>query len=149
RRVKRGVCQEVVKLASRGEVDLTRLPLLKCWPFDGDPTRVGYPSWTPERCGTAAGGGRYVTFAGMHTIHADDVGKAKPASHNVGMYRAQLVDGTHLAMHWHVHHDGARHWRSWKRKGERMPIAIALGGEPVLPYAATAPLPPGVSELLM
>src|SRR5690606_26095272 len=85
RRVKRGVCQEVVKLASRGEVDLTRLPLLKCWPFDGDPTRVGYPSWTPERCGTAAGGGRYVTFAGMHTIHADDVGKAKPASHNVGM----------------------------------------------------------------
>src|SRR5690606_16166332 len=54
-----------------------------------------------------------------------------------------------LAMHWHMHHDGANHWRSWKRKGKRMPVAIALGGESVLPYAATAPLPPGISELLM
>ncbi|MFG0317459.1 MAG: UbiD family decarboxylase [Planctomycetota bacterium JB042] len=149
RRVKRGICQEVVKRAADGEVDLTRLPILKCWPHDGDPTKVGYPGWPPERCRTAAGGGRYVTFAGMHTIHADDAGKAKPPSHNVGMYRAQLVDATHLAMHWHMHHDGARHWRSWKRRGERMPIAIVLGGEPVLPYAATAPLPPGISELLM
>jgi 4-hydroxy-3-polyprenylbenzoate decarboxylase len=65
------------------------------------------------------------------------------------MYRAQLVGATSLAMHWHVHHDGAAHWRSWKDIGERMPIAICLGGEPVLPYAATAPLPPGISELLM
>jgi 4-hydroxy-3-polyprenylbenzoate decarboxylase len=65
------------------------------------------------------------------------------------MYRAQLIDKTHLAMHWHMHHDGAAHWRSWKRAGQRMPIAIALGGESVMPYAATAPLPPGLSELLM
>ncbi|MFZ4574897.1 MAG: UbiD family decarboxylase, partial [Phycisphaerales bacterium] len=53
------------------------------------------------------------------------------------------------AMHWHMHHDGARHWRSWKKKGEPMPVAIALGGESVLPYAATAPMPPGISELLL
>jgi len=52
-------------------------------------------------------------------------------------------------MHWHMHHDGARHWRSWKSRGERMPVAIALGGESVLPYAATAPMPPGISELLL
>ncbi len=149
KRVKRGVCQEVVKLAARGEVDLTRLPLIKCWPLDGDPQAVGYPM-SADEAGTAGGDGRYITLAGMHTIHHDDRDAPKPASHNIGMYRAQLIDGTHLAMHWHMHHDGASHWRSWKRAGEkRMPIAICLGGESVLPYAATAPLPPGISELLM
>jgi len=148
KRVKRGICQEVVKLTSRGEVNLMRLPLIKCWPLDGDPRRVGYDI-SPEQAGTARGEGRYITFAGMHTIHADDRGNEKPPSHNIGMYRAQLIDETRLAMHWHVHHDGAAHWRSWKKIGEPMPIAIALGGESVLPYAATAPLPPGLSELLM
>ncbi|MDP7071205.1 MAG: UbiD family decarboxylase [Phycisphaerales bacterium] len=146
--VRSGVCQEVVRLTSDGEVDLRRLPLIKCWPLDGDPAAVGWPM-TAEQAGTAGGEGRYITLAGMHTIHARDRGKARPASHNIGMYRAQLLGPTTLAMHWHIHHDGAAHWRSWKEIGEPMPIAICLGGEPVLPYAATAPLPPGVSELLM
>ena len=148
RRARRAACQERVKLAERGEVDLARLPLIKCWPLDGDPAAVGC-SMSAEEAGTAGGAGRYVTFAGMHTIHADDDGKPRPASHNIGMYRAQLVDATRLVMHWHVHHDGAAHWRSWKRAGREMPIAICFGGETVLPYAATAPLPPGMSELLM
>jgi len=51
-------------------------------------------------------------------------------------------------MHWHMHHDGARHFRQWQKRGEKMPLAIALGGESVLPYVATAPLPPGIEELL-
>jgi 4-hydroxy-3-polyprenylbenzoate decarboxylase len=144
----RAACQEVVRLADRGEVDLTRLPILKCWPMDGDPAAVGYPI-TAEAAGTAPGEGRYITLAGMHTIHARDRGQARPASHNIGMYRSQLLGPTRLAMHWHVHHDGASHWRSWKAIGERMPIAIVLGGESVLPYAATCPLPPGIGELLM
>ena len=148
KRKKRGICQDVVRLTSRNEVDLTTLPIIKCWPLDGDPSKVGYDI-TPEESGTAKGDGRYITLAGIHTIHADDRDEVKPASHNIGMYRAQLIDETHLAMHWHVHHDGASHWRSWKRLGQPMPIAIALGGEAVLPYAATAPLPPGISELLM
>ena len=148
KRKKSGRCQEVVKLASDGTVDLTRLPLIKCWPLDGDPAAVGYDI-TAEAAGTARGEGRYITFAGMRTIHADDRNAAKPSSHNIGMYRAQLIDETHLAMHWHMHHDGAAHWRSWKKIGERMPIAICLGGEPVMPYAATSPLPPGLSELLL
>ena len=148
KRVRSGPCQEVVKLAARGEVDLTRIPLIRCWPLDGDPTAVGY-AMTAEQAGTARGLGRYVTFAGIHTIHADDEGEAKPASHNIGMYRLQLVDRTKLVMHWHMHHDGASHWRSWKRKGKPMPVAICLGGESVMPYAATSPLPPGLSELLM
>ena len=148
RTVRRGVCQEIVKLTERGEVDLSRLPLLKCWPHDGDPEALGIPM-SADAAGTAAGDGRYITFAGMHTIHADDRDAAKPSSHNIGMYRAQLIDGTRLAMHWHMHHDGAAHWRSWKKLGKPMPIAICFGGEPILPYAATAPLPPGISELLM
>ncbi|MDP6064297.1 MAG: UbiD family decarboxylase, partial [SAR202 cluster bacterium] len=69
-------------------------------------------------------------------------------SRNIGMYRAQLLSKNTTAMHWHVHHDGARHWRAWKETGQPMPLAIAFGGESVLPYAATAPMPPGVSELL-
>jgi 4-hydroxy-3-polyprenylbenzoate decarboxylase len=104
---------------------------------------------TAEEAGTARGHGRYVTFAGVHTIHADDEGARKPASHNIGMYRLQLVDKATLVMHWHMHHDGAAHWRSWKRRGKPMPVAICLGGEAVLPYAATSPLPPGMSELLL
>jgi 4-hydroxy-3-polyprenylbenzoate decarboxylase len=122
--------------------------MIQCWPFDGDPSKVGY-DFTPEDSRTSEGEGRFITFAGMHTIHADDRHETKPKSHNIGMYRAQLVDETHLAMHWHIHHDGAAHWRSWKAIGEPMPIAICFGGETVLPYAATCPLPLGMSELLM
>lgn len=146
--IRRGRCQEVVKLASRGEVDLTRLPIIKCWPLDGDPSAVGYPM-SAEQAGTARGQGRFITLAGMHTINADNRDAARPSSHNIGMYRAQLVDRTRLAMHWHMHHDGAAHWRSWKALGQPMPIAICLGGESVMTYGATAPLPPGISELLM
>src|SRR5690606_3543570 len=73
----------------------------------------------------------------------------KPRSHNIGMYRVQLLGKARMAMHWHMHHDGAAHWRSWKALGQPMPVAICFGGESVLPYAATAPLPPGISELLM
>lgn len=142
-----GLCQEVIKQG--GDVNLFELPILKCWPLDGDPASVGFPP-PPDQIDTKPGGGRFVTLAGMYTVHARDLGKAKAPSRNIGMYRAQLIDRTRLAMHWHVHHDGASHWRSFKRAGhERMPIAIVLGGESVLPYAATAPLPPGISELLM
>jgi len=143
--VRSGICQEVVHEGDA--VDLTRLPIIKCWPHDGDPRKFGYPDVSPNQ-----GEGRYITFGGVYTIHPDDAdkpeGEPRP-SRNIGMYRAQLLDKNHTAMHWHMHHDGARHWRQWKKTGKPMPCAIALGGESVLPYAATAPLPPGVSELLM
>ena len=169
--VKSGACQEVVKTGE--QIDLFELPIIKCWPDDGDPRRCGYDV-SPKQAGTAKGEGRFITLAGMYTIHPDDAGKADGVprpSRNIGMYRAQLIDKNHTAMHWHMHHDGARHWRAWKEKAEQespkagkqekeaeekggkasgggMPCAIVLGGESVLPYAATAPLPPGISELL-
>ncbi|MBV1902535.1 MAG: UbiD family decarboxylase, partial [Marinosulfonomonas sp.] len=143
--VKKGACQQVVKTGD--EINLFDLPILKCWPHDGDPRKVGYPVDTP----VGGGEGRFITLGGIYTIHPDDADKpaGEPRqSRNVGMYRAQLIDKNHTAMHWHMHHDGARHWRAWKKIGKPMPLAIVLGGESVLPYAATAPLPLGISELL-
>lgn len=155
KKVRSGICQEVV--IPQDKVDLTRLPILRCWPHDGDFASLGYPANVnagidglgsgPEW--DAAFRGRYITLGTIHTIHADDVGNPTPPSRNIGMYRVQLFGKRHLSMHWHMHHDGARHWRSWKAKGERMPVAIALGGESVMPYAATAPMPPGISEMLL
>lgn len=153
--VKSGPCQDVVKTGE--QINLFELPVIKCWPDDGDPRTCGIPL-DPDQAGTAKGQGRYITFSGVYTIHPDDAGKPEGEprpSRNVGMYRAQLIDQKHTAMHWHMHHDGALHWRAWKAhnqaKGEHrggMPCAIVLGGESVLPYAATAPLPPGISELM-
>jgi len=155
KKVRTGICQDVVLTGD--QIDLTRLPLLRCWPHDGDYAALGYPHDLNLGIPGLGGGvewerlfrGRYITLGTVHTIHADDVGNPVPPSRNIGMYRAQLLGPKTLAMHWHMHHDGARHWRSWKRKGEPMPVAVALGGESVLPYAATAPMPPGVSELLL
>ncbi len=159
RTIRKAPCQEIVETGE--QVDLTRLPLLRCWPMDGDVAGVGYPDGIND--GIPGIGhpaiddarwergfrGRYVTLGGVHTIHADDAGRDRPRSHNIGMYRVQLLGKRTMAMHWHMHHDGAAHWRSWKRRGSPMPVAIALGGETVLPYGATCPLPPGLSELLM
>tara|TARA_R110000868_G_scaffold411617_1_gene706066 strand:- start:138905 stop:140983 length:2079 start_codon:yes stop_codon:yes gene_type:complete len=154
-----GACQQVVHTGDG--IDLTTLPILKCWPDDGDFAKFGYPAGLND--GIAGMGhpsiddaewiekhrGRFITLAGIHTIHAEDRDDPKPKSHNIGMYRVQLLGKDRLAMHWHMHHDGATHWRSWKALGQPMPVAIVLGGPSVLPYAATCPLPPGISELLM
>lgn len=150
-----GLCQQVVRTGE--DIDLTRLPIIRCWPHDGHFAALGYPPGINDGIPGLGSGpawdrdfrGRYITLGGIHTIHADDLGNPKPSSHNIGMYRVQLLGPRTMAMHWHMHHDGARHWRSWKHRGEPMPVAIALGGESVMPYAATAPLPPGISELLL
>ncbi|MBC7771426.1 MAG: UbiD family decarboxylase, partial [Pyrinomonadaceae bacterium] len=155
KKVRSGICQDVVLTGD--QVDVTRLPLIRCWPHDGDYASLGYPANVNAGIDGLGSGpewerqhrGRYITLGTVHTIHADDAGNPVPASRNIGMYRVQLLGRNKLAMHWHMHHDGARHWRSWKAKGESMPVAVALGGESVLPYAATAPMPPGVSELLL
>ncbi len=147
-----GPCQEVVLTGDA--VDVRRLPIIKCWPHDGDFASLGHPPDVNDDIPGVDSGdesirGRYITLAGVHTIHARDRGNPRPPSHNIGMYRVQLMGRKTMAMHWHMHHDGAAHWRSWKQRREPMPVAIVLGGESVMPYAATCPLPPGVSELLM
>jgi len=104
-----------------GEVDLSRLPVPICWPEDGGP---------------------YITLGGVIT-HDPRTG-----IRNVGMYRVQVLGKDTLAMHWQRHKVGAAHWREMATRGETMPVAIALGGDPASVYAASAPLPPTIDEYL-
>jgi 4-hydroxy-3-polyprenylbenzoate decarboxylase len=140
--VRSGPCQDVVL---EGDLaDLTKLPIIQCWPLDGDLASTQIDERHLDAAKTAPRGtGRYITLSGIHTKHPDT------GARNIGMYRVQLFGPRTAAMHWHMHHDGARHFRAYQKRGERMPLAIALGGEPVLPYCATAPLPPGIEELLL
>jgi len=119
KRVRRAPVQEVVL---KGEaVDLTRLPVLKCWPLDGGP---------------------FITLPLVIT-RDPETGEL-----NLGMYRMQVLDRRSTAMHWQLHKVGRRHLEKARKLGQKLPVAVALGGDPVLTYAATAPLPPlpGVSE---
>jgi len=97
---------------------LAGLPVLRCWPGDA---------------------GRFITLPCVFT--RDPL----TGTRNVGMYRLQIFDDTTLGMHWQTHKGGAEHW---DRASTRMPVAIALGGDPALIYAASAPLPPGIDEVL-
>lgn len=141
---RKGLCQEVVHT---DDADLFALPIIQCWPYDGDlasepPELTPPPAPFVEAAGAEGRTGRYITLGGIYTKDPET------GERNVGMYRVQVFGPRLAAMHWHMHHDGARHHRRWAARGEAMPLAIVLGGEPVLPYAATCPLPPGISELL-
>ncbi|MCC6240661.1 MAG: menaquinone biosynthesis decarboxylase [Phycisphaerales bacterium] len=139
--VRSGICQQVVHEGASASLDM--LPIIQCWPLDGDldSGQMLHPEHllSVKQRGT----GRYITLAGIYTKNPTS------GERNVGMYRVQKFSSHLAAMHWHMHHDGARHFRMYQQRGEKMPLAIVLGGEPVLPYAATAPLPPGVEELLL
>ena len=143
KRVRTGPCQDVVMTGD--DVDLTRLPVLQCWPHDGDLDSgqvFGHLHSQISDSNLRERTGRYITFAGIYTVNPDNGDK------NVGMYRVQVFDKNTCAMHWHLHHDGARHFRLYQKRNEPCPLAIVLGGPSVMPYAATAPLPPGIPELV-
>src|SRR5438034_2690522 len=125
--VKEGACQEVVQILDsdqtsniKPQTSLLDLPILKCWPKDG---------------------GRFITFPNVHTRDPES------GARNVGMYRMQVFDERATAMHWQVHKVGARHGKVYYQRGERMPVAVTLGGDPALTFAATAPLPDGLDEI--
>jgi len=101
---------------------LDKLPILKCWPQDG---------------------GRFITLPAIHTKDPNN------GIRNIGMYRMQVFDGKMTGMHWHKHKVSARHFNEYKKLGKRMPVAVALGGDPIYTYAATAPLPENVDEYML
>ena len=140
RRVADAPCHEVIETAAPS---LAELPILQCWPGDG---------------------GRYITMPAVFTRDP------RTGARNVGMYRLQVVDDQTLGMHWQTHKGGAEHHRLAEEAGATeprpthsrpatvqagladpatvMPVAIVLGGDPALTYAASAPLPPGVDEVV-
>jgi len=114
----RGECQETIMR----EPDITKLPVITCWPKDGGP------------------------FVTLPVIHTKD---PNTGIRNVGMYRMQVFEPTLTGMHWHKHKVSAKHFNEYKKLNKRMPVAVALGGDPVYAYSATAPLPENVDEYML
>ncbi len=116
----RGECQQVILRGDDARLSL--LPILKCRSNDG---------------------GRFVTLPMVNTVDPDN------GTRNVGMYRMQIFDERTTGMHWHRHKTGARHYDAYKARGERMPVSVAIGGDPIYTYCATAPMPDNMDEYLL
>jgi 4-hydroxy-3-polyprenylbenzoate decarboxylase len=113
-------CQEVV--LEGDAVDLSRLPVLQCWPKDAGP------------------------FVTLPLVFTRSLASGR---RNCGMYRLQVFDRRTTGMHWHIHKDGSSYYSEYRRAGRRMPVAVAIGADPATIYAATAPLPRNVDEMIL
>ncbi|HEX5000934.1 MAG TPA: menaquinone biosynthesis decarboxylase [Bacteroidia bacterium] len=114
----RGECQQVILQ----QPDITKFPVLTCWPEDGGP------------------------FITLPVIQTKD---PNTGIRNVGLYRMQVFGPTLTGMHWHRHKVSARHFNEYKKLGQKMPVVISIGGDPVYTYSGTAPLPDGVDEFML
>ncbi len=113
-------CQEIVKTGDA--IDLSEIPVLKCWPHDA---------------------GRFITLPLVFTKSPDG------EKRNLGMYRLQVFDKNTTGMHWHIHKDASHFFNEYEFIDQKMPVAVAIGADPATIYAATAPMPRGVDELLL
>ncbi|MBL0732448.1 MAG: menaquinone biosynthesis decarboxylase [Desulfosarcina sp.] len=113
-------CQEIVLKGA--EIDLSRLPVLWCWPGDAGP---------------------FVTLPLVFTK------SLITGRRNAGMYRLQIFDKNTTGMHWHIHKDGSHYYNEYRKAGKRMPVAVAIGADPAVTYAATAPMPRGMDEMIL
>lgn len=104
------------------DVDLTKLPILQCWKHDA---------------------GKFVTLPMVITKNPET------GAQNMGMYRMQVVDKQTTGMHWHKNKTGASHYEMYKKLGKRMPVSVALGGDPTNIFSATAPLPENIDENML
>ena len=116
----KALCQEVVFTGD--DVDLDIIPILQCWPEDA---------------------GRFITFPIVINRSADR------KLRNVGLYRMQVFDKKTTAMHWHIHKDGAHFFHEYQKQNKTMEVAVAIGADPAVCYAASAPLPYGIDEFLL
>ncbi len=115
-----GICQQVKYLDEN--IDLYNLPVLTTWEQDGGP---------------------FITMGQVYTQSLDG------EMVNLGMYRLQVYDKNHLGMHWQIHKDSSHFFDQYQKAGKKMPVSVAIGGDPLYTWCATAPLPYGVNELLM
>jgi 4-hydroxy-3-polyprenylbenzoate decarboxylase len=118
--VSSGPCKEVIR---REDFSLDYFPILHCWPGDA---------------------GRFITLP-MVFSRDPETGRR-----NCGMYRMQVFDERTTGMHWQKHKQGAEHYRRVVAEGKqtRMPVAVAIGCDPVTMYSAILPLPPSIDEML-
>ena len=114
-----GLCKEIKLIGE--DADLTKLPILTCWPDDGGP---------------------FITLPMVFT-HNPNTGRR-----NVGMYRVQIYDARTAGMHWQIHKVGAQHAREAAQNEQKIEAAICLGGDPCLPFCAIAPLPEEIDEMM-
>ncbi|RDU65455.1 menaquinone biosynthesis decarboxylase [Helicobacter sp. MIT 14-3879] len=103
-------------------VDLFSLPITKTWEKDG---------------------GRFITMGQVYTQSLNKEIK------NLGMYRLQVYDKNHLGMHWQIHKDSNHFFSDYKKAGIKMPVSIAIGGDPIYTWCGQAPLPYGMYELML
>ncbi len=116
----KGECQEVI--IPKEEVDLDILPILKTWEEDGGP---------------------FITMGQVYTQSLDG------EMQNLGMYRLQQYDKNRLGMHWQIHKDASHFFDQYQRAGKKMPITVAIGGDPLYIWCGQAPMPHGMFEMLL
>ena len=102
--------------------NLYDIPVLTTWPEDGGP---------------------FITMGQVYTTSLDG------QKHNLGMYRLQVYDKNHLGMHWQIHKDSAHFFHEYQKAGKKMPVSVAIGGDPLYIWCGQAPLPNGVFELML
>ena len=98
-----------------------KIPILKTWPNDA---------------------GKFITFGLVATKHPET------GVRNLGVYRMQIIDSTHAIMHWQKHKRGAHHHELKKEKGEKIEVAVIIGGDPATVFSAVAPVPEGLDKYL-
>ncbi len=118
--VKTGLCQQVVKMGR--DVDLRDLPIPHCWPNAAGPT---------------------ITMGQVYTQNP------QTGVRNVGLYPLQVRSGDALSVFWNAHQGGFRNFTRYQQERRQMPVAIALGGDPVYTYMAAAPFPANTDECLL
>src|SRR5204863_1861330 len=101
------------------EPNLDLLPIQHCWPEDPAP---------------------FITLPAVITRDP------RTGTRNVGMYRMQVIDDRTTFMHWQIHKDGRADYLA---TDGRIPVAVALGLDPVTTYSASAPLPKHIDELML
>ncbi|HFN3230670.1 TPA: menaquinone biosynthesis decarboxylase, partial [Campylobacter jejuni] len=102
---------------------LEELPILKTWEDDA---------------------GKFITMGQVYIQNLDKT------QNNLGMYRLQMSDKNELLIHWQIHKDGANFYHEYKNVGfKKMPVSIAIGGDPLYIWCSQAPLPKGIFELLL
>ena len=116
----KGECQEVI--IPKEEVDLDMLPILKTWEEDG---------------------GAFITMGQVYTQSLDG------EMQNLGMYRLQQYDKNRLGMHWQIHKDASHFFDQYQRAGKKMPVTVAIGGDPLYIWCGQAPMPHGMFEMLL